>query len=227
MRPCSRGSNVRVMAHVRRGRLRRHRSDGVPPAEPDTVFVEIEPDELRGVFTAPVWLRDLGVMAWLLVGIGALLVGAVWLLSLIDTIVVPVVTATIIAAVLSPVVRRLQRHMPRGAAAAIVFVALIVVGLAIGVLVLIGIGGQARSLQGPLQDALEKLQSALRDAGLSADKAQSASADASSTVSSAFDALIHGLATGIGALASLAVFLSFTALSLFFLLKDGPVIREW
>jgi hypothetical protein len=35
------------------------------------------------------------------------------------------------------------------------------------------------------------------------------------------------VATGIGALASLAVFLSFTALSLFFFLKDGPVIRAW
>jgi putative heme transporter len=35
------------------------------------------------------------------------------------------------------------------------------------------------------------------------------------------------VATGIEALASLAVFLSFTALSLFFFLKDGPVIRAW
>jgi predicted PurR-regulated permease PerM len=46
-------------------------------------------------------------------------------------------------------------------------------------------------------------------------------------VSSAFHALIHGLGTGITALASVAVFLSFTLLSLFFLLKDGPVIRGW
>ena len=35
------------------------------------------------------------------------------------------------------------------------------------------------------------------------------------------------MATGIEALASLAVFLSFTALSLFFFLKDGPMIRAW
>ncbi len=39
--------------------------------------------------------------------------------------------------------------------------------------------------------------------------------------------LLVGVAAGIGALASLAVFLSFTALSLFFMLKDGPVIRSW
>src|ERR1044072_954865 len=56
----------------------------------------IPPGALSGLFSAPRWLRDLGVMAWLLVGVTALLVGAIWLLSLTNTIVVPVVTAAII-----------------------------------------------------------------------------------------------------------------------------------
>jgi predicted PurR-regulated permease PerM len=210
-----------------RGRIRWHRSDAGRHTDEDAVFVEVEPGELAGVFAAPAWLRDLGVMAWLLVGVTALLVGAVWLLSLIDTIVVPVVTATIVAAVVSPLVRALEPHMRRGAAAAIVFVALVALGIGVAVLVLAGITSQAGSLQGGLQDAVDKVQSALQDAGASADKAQSAADDASGTVSSAFHALLDGLETGISALASLAVFLSFTALSLFFLLKDGPQIREW
>jgi predicted PurR-regulated permease PerM len=204
-----------------------HRSGGGSHTDQDAVFVEVEPGELSGIFAAPTWLRDLGVMAWLLVGITALLVGAVWLLSLIDTIVIPVVTAGIIASVLAPVVRILERHMPRGAAAAIVFLALLVLGVGITVLVIAGITSQADSMQGSLQKAVDKLQSTLQDAGASADKAQSASDDASSTVSSAFHALIKGLETGISALASVAVFLSFTALSLFFLLADGPKIRAW
>ena len=82
-------------------------------------------------------------------------------------------------------------------------------------------------MQSTLQQAVAKLQDTLKDAGVSAGKAQQASGDASSTVSDAFHALLEGLGTGIGALASLAVFLSFTALSLFFLLKDGPQIRAW
>ena len=44
-------------------------------------------------------------------------------------------------------------------------------------------------------------------------------------MSDGFHAL--GLGAGVEALASLAAFLSFTALSLFFLLKDGPLIRRW
>src|SRR5688572_29625716 len=126
------------MAERIRGRLRRQRADADATGEPDALVVEIQPGELRGVFAAPGWLRDLGGMAWLLVGVTLLLVAAVWLLSLIDTIVIPVVTAGIIAAVLSPVVRWLAGHMPRAAAAAIVFLSLVALGLGIGLLVLIG-----------------------------------------------------------------------------------------
>ena len=48
-------------------------------------------------FAAPTWLRDLGRSAWLLAGVGVVLVGAVWIASLTRTIVMPVITAAIIA----------------------------------------------------------------------------------------------------------------------------------
>jgi putative heme transporter len=212
---------------AKRGWLRLHRSEPGERGPDDGAFVEIQPGELASMFAAPSWLRDLGFMAWLLVGVTALLVAAVWLLSLLHTIVAPVLTATILAAVLSPVVRLLARRLPRAAAAAIVFLTLIVVAIALVVLVLGGIASQAEKLEGSLQGAVRKIQGWIQDAGVSAGEAQSANEDASSTVSSAFHALIDGLGTGIRELASLAVFLSFTALSLFFLLKDGPVIRRW
>ena len=69
----------------------------------------------------PQWLRDLGLMSWLVVGSLVLLGGTVWLLSLTAIIVIPVITATIIAAVLSPVVGWLARHrLGRGGGAALV-----------------------------------------------------------------------------------------------------------
>ena len=210
-----------------RGWIRSDEPGGAARTAQDAVFVEVEPGELAGMFAAPMWLRDLGAMAWLLVGIAALLVSGIWLLSLINTIVAPVLTASIIAAVLSPLVRRLAHHMPRAAAAALVFVGLLALAIGITVLVVAGITSKAGSMQDSLQGAVDKIQDALQDAGAGAATAQSAGDDASSTVSSAFHALIHGLGTGITALASVAVFLSFTLLSLFFLLKDGPTIRAW
>jgi predicted PurR-regulated permease PerM len=209
------------------GRVHRRppKADGTPADE--WVVVDVDPRELAGVFAAPRWLRDAGTLSWLLLGICLLLAAMVGLLALVNTIVIPVVTAMIIAAVCSPLVRRLARRLPRAAAVVIVFVSLLLVGIGVVVLVISGIANQARGMQDSVRAGVEQLESALRDAGVSADRAQQASGDASATVSDAFHALLNGVATGIGALASLAVFLTFTALSLFFLLKDGPVIRAW
>ncbi|WP_084285972.1 AI-2E family transporter [Solirubrobacter soli] len=205
--------------------IRERRHDG-PDAQAE--FVEIAPGELAGMFNVPNWLRNLGVMAWLLVGVTVLIAGTIWLLALTNTIVIPVVTASIIAAVLSPLVRRLQhRGVPRGAGAALVFVGVIAAGVGLTLLIVAGITSQTSEITGALKSAATKLQSTLQDAGVSADAAKQANVDASAGVSSAFHALLGGLGTGVKALGSLAIFASFTALSLFFLLKDGPQIRDW
>ena len=60
--------------------------------------------------------------SWLLVGVAAFLAGAIWLLALTQTIVLPVVMAAILAAVLSPVIGWLERRrVPRWLGTVIVF----------------------------------------------------------------------------------------------------------
>src|SRR4051794_20949514 len=221
------------MARPDMNRIRRRRRTGAEAGrashgDDGDGYGELSPEELTGVFSPPTWLRDLGLMSWLLVGVAVLLATAVALLSLTETIVIPVIAATIIAAVTSPIVRRLEGHrVPRGAGAALVFVGLAVSAVALTVVVLAGITSQAGSIQGRLDEAANRLQGWLHDAGVGGDTAKAARDDAAGGVSAAFDALIHGLGVGITAFASIAVFLSFTALSLFFLLKDGPAIRSW
>jgi putative heme transporter len=180
---------------------------------------------LNGIFAAPGWMRDLGFSAWLLVGVAAALVGAIWLLSLTQTIVMPVLTAGIIASVASPLVDWLRRHgIPRGLGAGLVFLLIVGIGVGVGLIVLTGIASQADSLSERLREGASEIESAFQDLGVDASTAASANADASASVSAGFEALTHGLLGGIEKLASLAVFLSFTALSLFFLLKDAPTI---
>jgi predicted PurR-regulated permease PerM len=198
------------------------------PGNGDTEFVEISGSELSGIFAAPRWLRDLGVMAWLLVGVAGMLVGAVWLLSLTQTIVTPVITAAILASVLSPLVGWMKhRGVPRAAGTAIVLLLIVLAGVAIALLILNGITGQAGAIEEQLKNAATKVEGWLKDLGASSKTAADAKSDASGSMSSAFHFLIGGLGTGLRELGSLAVFLSFTVLSLFFLLKDGPVIRRW
>ena len=202
------------------------RAGSDPGDEPDVV--ELESVELSGVFSAPQWLRDLGFASWLLAGVGAVLIGATWVAALTSTIVVPVVVAGVVAAVTSPLVRMLQRRgVPRAAGAALVFLGLLVLGAAFVVMIVGGISSQASDLAPKLAQGADKIQGWLQDLGVSSDSAQQANSDAGSGLSDGFHALVTGVATGVEALASLAVFLSFTALSLFFFLKDGPVIRAW
>jgi|SRR6476646_8347566 len=187
--------------------------------------IELEPGALSGIFAAPQWLRDLGISSWLLFGVAGALVGAIWLLSLTETIVMPLITAGIIASVASPLVDWLHRRgVPRGIGAALVMLLIVLIAFGVGLLVLTGIASEAASLSVRLEEGASQLQSWAQDLGVKESTAAHANADTSSGLSSAFTALTHGLLGGIDRLASLAVFLSFTALSLFFLLKDGPTI---
>jgi predicted PurR-regulated permease PerM len=205
-----------------RGRLRR---PGRESAGVEDEVIEIEPGALSGIFAAPKWMRDLGFSAWLLVGVGAALIGAIWLLSLTETIVMPVITAGIIASVASPLVDWLRRHgVPRGIGAGLVFLVIVAIGCAVGLLVLAGIASQADSLSERLREGASEVEGWLGDLGVGASTAADANAKGSASVSAGFEALTHGLLGGIDKLASLAVFLSFTALSLFFMLKDAPTI---
>ena len=54
----------------------------------------------------PTWLRNAGLGAWFLVSIAILLLSLVWLASLTEVIVVPVIVASIVGAVSSPLFRR-------------------------------------------------------------------------------------------------------------------------
>jgi putative heme transporter len=94
-------------------------------------------------------------------------------------------------------------------------------------MIVAGISSQASDLSPKLAQGADKIQGWLQDLGVSAGSAQQANSDAAAGLSDGFHALVAGVATGVEALASLAVFLSFTALGLFFFLKDGPVIRAW
>ena len=219
----------RITGHFRRSHPEPVDGDDAAAANSDpTPDLELESVELTGVFAAPQWLRDIGFASWLIAGAGVVLVGMVWLASLTSTIVMPVTVAAILAAVLAPVVAWLTRHgVKRGLAAGIVFLSLIAVGVVFAVMIVDGITGEADQLTSAASKGADKVQGWMQDAGVDPKTAEQANSSASSGAGDGFKTLLHGVAKGIKGLASLAVFLSFLSLSLFFLLKDGPSIRKW
>ena len=183
---------------------------------------------LADAFVAPRWLREAGGTAWLLVGITLLLVGAVWLASLTYMIVGPLIAATVVAAVAGPVVGWLQRHrIPRGVGAALILLALIALMVLVAVVVMAGIASESAALSGHLTEAKNALEGWLKALGVDAGTAQSVKKDVSASVTKAAGTLLTGVGTGLRSVSSLAIFVALTALSVFFLLKDGPTIRAW
>jgi hypothetical protein len=92
-------------------------STGADPSESsqhvEQVVVQLDADQLKElstVFSAPRWLRDLGIASWFLVGVALLGVGLTWVLGVTSTIVEPVVTGGVVATVASPGVSWLRRE---------------------------------------------------------------------------------------------------------------------
>jgi len=208
-----------------RFRHARHSETPEPESERRTV-VEIDATSLSRVFSAPMWLRDLGLVAWFLVGLGILLVGVIALLGLTSTIVIPVTLGAILATVAGPLVTKLQRRrVPRPAGAAIVLLGIVTFGVVILLLVFGGIYEQSAEIKASMSEAVDTIENWANDLG--AGGTSDATDDASSGAVESGKTLLQGLSAGIHGLTSFVLFLTFTAFSTFFLLKDGPMVRRW
>jgi predicted PurR-regulated permease PerM len=193
--------------------------------------IEIDAEQLRqlsAVFSSPRWLRDLGIAAWLLVGVAALLVGLTWILGLTSTIVEPVLVGLVVATVASPAVGWLKRHrVPRAGGAALMLLLLMALGAVIVLLVVGGIKAQSGEIAAQASAGADKFHGWLTDLGMNESGATTSTDNLKASMPDVISTFVHGLAAGISGLASLGFFLAFTIFSLFMLLKDGPLLRSW
>jgi predicted PurR-regulated permease PerM len=195
------------------------------------MVVQLDTEQLRqmsAVFSAPRWLRDLGIASWLLVGVAVLFVGLTWVMGMTETITGPVLAGAVVAVVASPAVGWLERHhLPRAAGAFVVLIAFLVLGAVIVLLVVGGIISESDEISAALREAMAKIQDWVVGLGVDSDGASRANADVSSSASDIVHTFFHGVANGISGIASVAFGVSFTVFSLFFLLKDGPKLHAW
>lgn len=210
--------------------MRMRRTWGRGPAAGDAAtevqeVFELDPGELSALFAAPRWLRDLGLLSWLLVGALLVLGAGVWLLALTATITVPVILGCVIGSVAAPLVRGLERRgVGRGLGAALVLLLVVAIGLGIVLLVLGGLTTQSASISKALNGALDEVESWLTSLGI---KEGTVKADLQKSIPDAGGALVSGIVGGIKQLTSVAMLVTFAAFSTFFVLKDGPVMRAW
>jgi predicted PurR-regulated permease PerM len=117
--------------------------------------------------------------------------------------------------------------MPRPAAAVLVLLGLVAIGVFVVVIVISGITGQEGEIGQHASAAADKAESWLTSAGVDQSGASSAESSMKSDVPSVISTLTKGVIDGIKGLTSVVFGLSLAVLSLFFLLKDGPSLRAW
>lgn len=180
----------------------------------------------RNGSSLPHWFQRWGVGAWLVVGMFLVIIGAVWLLGKTSSIVMPLITGFVIAAVAGALVDYLERRRwPRAAGAAVVILALVAIMVITVGLVLGGITSQSVQIDAAMSHALERVQGWANDLGITS--ASDAADEISKAVPAIGRTLIRGLAGGISGLTSLLVFLGFTVFTSFFLMKDAPAMGRW
>lgn len=189
--------------------------------------MRVNATRLQDSFATPRWLRDLGRSSWLLVGLLLLLLGMIWLLAETYTITGPMVCALIVSVVAMPVVRRLDRHMPRALAAAIVLLAIAAIAVFIVVIVIAGITGQSSEISAALAAGVARIQGWMKSAGIDSSSAAGAATTAKNAAAQMTSTLVHGVIHGLRGLASVLFGLSLAALGTFFVLKDGQQMRRW
>ncbi len=184
--------------------------------------------EVQERFGVPDWLRSLGLIAWSVIGIAVLVVGAIWLLGLTQIIVAPLVTAGIVAAVTSPLVGWLAAHrIPRAVGSVLVVLLIVVFAAVMITLVVFSIVDEADRASDLLEGGRDLITGWGQDLGLSTENAESLGSDASSALSGSVGALLSGAASGAAVLSSTLLFVFLSLLILFLLLSDGPALRSW
>ncbi|WP_433088125.1 AI-2E family transporter [Dactylosporangium sp. CA-052675] len=170
-------------------------------------------------------LRTVGAVAWSLVGVALLLVGAIFLLVVLRSIVISLLVALFLATGFLPVVDGLaRRRVPRSAGAAAALLLVIVLGAGAIVLVVWGVASQGEQISQSLNAAVGELHRILTSAGVNGSIAESGRHSARQAENNLLAGLLPALGNLLGASVNILLGVFVALFVCFFLLMNGHAI---
>ena len=177
--------------------------------------------EIAGLRT-PGWFRTLGVGAWLILGVAAVLALLLFVVALVAGVAIPLAIAVVLAAVLVPLADRLERwRLPRWLGATLVLILALSTALAVIALVVGALVSQGDEIWAQLQGSLERAEGEAAPLEGTSDQAVSVMRDVARLLTSGLLGSLFASASSFVVGSVLAIFM------LLFLLKDWHQITGW
>ncbi len=178
--------------------------------------------------SAPFWLRRLGVMSWLLLGI-LLALGVVVLgFGMISGIAVPLILAVVIASLFLPIVDAGEkRGLPRiaGTILTMLLIAVILVGLI--VIVVVGFVQQVPEIADQLKIGWSSITEWLLSLDIDSEWTDSVRIAFQEALPSLGQGIVGAISSTFSSLTAFLIGLFFGVFTLFFMLRDGPMLTDW
>ena len=178
------------------------------------------------------WRTDgivrIGVASWSVIGVVIVATMVVGLLAAVSEIVLPLVFAVLLGATAYPLARRLQRlGLKPAIASLLVVVTMIGVGVGVVLLTVRAVIQEASQLTARIDQAMADVAASGDSSGLSAERLQDLRDAIGSIAGVIGKGLMTSLVGGVGAVIGLAAGVILAMLILYYVLKDGPDIRDW
>jgi predicted PurR-regulated permease PerM len=171
--------------------------------------------------------RQVGVTAWTIIGLLILLLVLVSALAAVSEIALPLAFAVMLGAAAYPLARRLQRWLkPAAAAAVVLFGSLAGLGL-VAVLTVRNVVHQTGELTAQIDRAIKNLGTNTDAIGLDAAKLESLRKAITTAAVLIGKGLLTLVVGGVGALTGFVAGIVLAVLIGYYVLKDGPVIKNW
>ena len=169
-----------------------------------------------------------GLRAWLALGLVLFAAAVASLLAQVSGLVVPLVVATVVAALLVPAVDRLHgRGLPRQLGAVIMLLGLVVTVLGSVWMVLAGVTGQGGQVQSRLLAGLEAVEAWLADRGIDLGGGESLSTQLSTWAGESWGGVASYLPGVFSSLASFVLGSVVGAFLFFYILVDWHRLTAW
>jgi predicted PurR-regulated permease PerM len=176
----------------------------------------------------PDWFKRVGLASWYLIGIAIVVIGLVYALQSLATLVVPTLFAVLLGATFLPLVDLLQRHhVGRAWGALIVTVAIVAGAFGLLALMTIGVVRQWSTIQTEVQAAVNWINDTLQRLNIDSTLIDSAKKTLTGSIGSWAKGLFGGALKGISSLATF-LFGAFIGLNiLVYVLVGGRQIGRW